>query len=91
MSITVIAHFCNGYSTPFPASLCGVGIAGEGSCIHHPEFGGGVIIVAFDTLDAERVIAAFEEHLKDNDLTALALHRTGETSFFYSKTNPHLF
>jgi hypothetical protein len=85
LSITVIAHVCQGEPSPFPHSLTELGISVEGSFIPHPD-GGGVIVVSYETPHSDLVRKAFEEHLIDHDLTAFAMHRRGESSFFYSKT-----
>lgn len=90
MSITVLAHFCQGSPSPFPQSLEELEIPSEGSFIPHP-MGGGVIVVSYDTDHADLLRKAFEEHLAEHDLTALAMHRRGEAAFFYSSTSTNLF
>lgn len=90
MMITIIAHFSKGIADPFPTLL--QGIAGEGCVFTNSQIGeGGVIVVSFDTDDQGLVRRAFEKHLVENDLSALALHRVGDSQFFYSKTQSHIF
>lgn len=90
MSITVLAHFCQGSPSPFPQVLVDLEIPAEGSLIPHP-LGGGVILVSYDTGHAELIRRAFEDHLAENDLTVLALQREGETSFVYHRTATSIF
>lgn len=90
MSITVLAHFCQGSPSPFPAALQELEIPSEGSFIPHPT-GGGVIVVSYDTQHGDLIREAFEEHLAEHDLTVLALQRQGETSFFYHRTHTSIF
>lgn len=90
MSITVLAHFCQGSPSPFPKALEDLGIPSEGSLIPHP-LGGGVIVVSYDTPHGELVREAFEAHLAEHDLTVLALQRRGETEFFYHRTHASIF
>ncbi|GAB0154606.1 hypothetical protein [Marinobacterium sp. BA1] len=88
--ITVIAHFNRGDAGPFPDLL--KGISGEGSVFTNSQIGeGGVIVVSFDTDNPELVRQAFENHLADNDLSALAMQRVGDNQFCYSKTQSHIF
>lgn len=90
MALTVIAHFNVGQSTPFPSDI--KGIAGEGEVFMNPNHDeGGVIVTSYNTDDIERLKSSFEEHLENNDLSALAIHRIGELTFCYSKTQRHIF
>ena len=87
--ITVIAHFNIGEAGPFPDLL--KGIAGEGSVFTNSIGEGGVIVVSFDTDNQDIVRQAFENHLAENDLSALVLQRVGDNQCFYSNTQSHIF
>ena len=90
MSISVIAHFNIGTASPFPLDL--KGISGEGEVFINPNSPeGGVIVASFNTNDDALVINAYKLHLEKNDLSALALHRHGDTAFFHSETQKYLF
>lgn len=88
--ITVVAVFTKGVAGPFPETLNG--IAGEGSVHTNDQVGeGGVIVVSFDTDNEDLVREAFENHLRNNELSAFAMQRVGDFEFFYSKTKTHIF
>lgn len=89
--ITIIAHFNKGTTTPFPSKL--KGISGEGSVFTNENLynGGGVIVVSYNTFDAELVFQAFKEHLAENDMSAFAMQKVGDEKFFFSWTQSYIF
>jgi hypothetical protein len=90
MSLTVIAHFIDGQSTPFPASIKDIG--GEGMVFVNPQFNeGGVIVTSYDTEDIDMLVSSFKEHLKDNGLTLLCIHKINDKTVCYSETTEQLF
>lgn len=91
MSITVVAYFNKGKSTPFPSSIDGIG--GEGT-VYYPDSNqdvGGIIVTAYDTEDVDMLVKAFKEHLSENDLSLICIHRVGESKVYYSKTSEYIF
>ncbi|MCA8228305.1 hypothetical protein [Burkholderia vietnamiensis] len=90
MICTVIAHFGIGKPALFPdfpedhvlRDSCAHGqvyVAADGDS-------GGFIVAEFDTEDDQVLLDVYEAHLKDNDLKVIALHRSGDTTLFKSKT-----
>jgi len=91
MAHTIFAHFNKGTTTPFPKILDGKG-SGEGSIFLDSNIGeGGIIVTSYEIDDIELLITAFKDHLIDNDLSALAIHKLGEKTFCFSETQNYIF
>jgi len=93
MSLYVIAHYCNGnLDSPFPPNI--KDIAGEGDIAKFQQTQGregGIIVVAYDTLDMNMLIKEFKHYLKDNYLTFIGIHKPGDKELCYSEVFEAIF